>query len=173
MSSEGSVTHWIGQLRAGNPAAAQPLWERYFLRLVHLARGRLRGAPRRAADEEDVALSAFDSFCRAAENNRFPGLAARDGLWRLLVVLTARKALRLIRDECREKRGGGHVVDEATLGGPEGESGLDAVIGAEPTPEFAAQVADECRRLLDRLDDRILRFIAVSRMEGYSTDEIA
>jgi DNA-directed RNA polymerase specialized sigma24 family protein len=167
MPSEGSVTHWIGQLRAGNAAAAQPLWERYFQRLVGLARARLRGAPRRAADEEDVALSAFDSFCRAAEQGRFPDLADRDGLWRLLVVLTARKALHLARDECREKRGGGHVQDEAAF------DGLDGVIGPEPTPEFAAQVAEECRRLLDRLPDAGLRGIAVSRMEGHSTEAIA
>jgi hypothetical protein len=56
MSATGSVSHWIRQLQAGDPAAAEPLWQRYFRRLVGLARARLRGAPRRAADEEDVAL---------------------------------------------------------------------------------------------------------------------
>jgi hypothetical protein len=115
MSSEGSVTHWIGQLQAGNAAAAQPLWERYFQRLVYLARKKLQGVPLRAADEEDVALSAFDSFCRAAEDRRFPTLTDRDSLWRLLVILTARKALHLIRDERRLKRGGGGVLDETAL----------------------------------------------------------
>src|SRR5262245_43324907 len=64
MPSAGSVTHWLGLLRAGDHAAAQPLWERYFSRLVGLARAKLQGLPRRAADEEDVALSAFDSFSR-------------------------------------------------------------------------------------------------------------
>ena len=104
-----------------------------------------------------MALSAFASFCRAAENQRFPALADRDDLWRLLVVLTVRKALHKIRDECREKRGGGHVLDENALAGPapDGqEAGLEQVIGAEPTPAFAAQVAEECRRLLDLLGDR-------------------
>ena len=176
MPSEGSVTNWIGQLQAGDSAVAQPLWERYFQRLVLLARKKLQGAPRRAADEEDVALSAFDSFCRAAEDRRFPTLADRDSLWRLLVILTARKALHIIRDECRQKRGGGHVLNETALGAatPEGrEAGLDEVIGAEPTPDFAAQVAEEYRRLLDLLDSDELRLIAVSRMEGYSTEEIA
>jgi RNA polymerase sigma factor (sigma-70 family) len=175
MSSEGSVTHWISQLQAGNSAAAQPLWERYFQQLVQLARKKLHGSPCRAVDEEDVALSAFDSFCRAAENQRFPLLTDRDNLWRLLVVLTARKALHAVRDERRQKRGGGHVLDETALAGafPEdGEVGLDAVIGSEPTPDFAARVAEECRHLLDLLDDD-LRLIAVSRMEGYSTEEIA
>src|SRR5262245_27439563 len=67
MSSAGSVSHWIGLLKTGDPIAAQKLWEGYFERLVRLARSRLRDLPRRAADEEDVALSAFDSFCRGAE----------------------------------------------------------------------------------------------------------
>src|SRR5438874_1974030 len=62
MSPGTSVTDWLGRLRAGDRDAAQRLWERYFDQLVRLARGRLRGARRRAADEEDVALSALDSF---------------------------------------------------------------------------------------------------------------
>jgi DNA-directed RNA polymerase specialized sigma24 family protein len=105
MSSEGSVTNWIGQLQAGDPAAAQKLWERYFRRLVGLARKKLQDAPRRAADEEDVALSAFASFCHHAARGQFPQLADRDDLWRLLVTVTSRKALHLRRDEERPKRG--------------------------------------------------------------------
>src|SRR5438093_1781378 len=58
MASEGSVTRWLGQLKAGDAAAAQPLWERYIRRLTGLARKKLHGRPGRAADEEDVALSA-------------------------------------------------------------------------------------------------------------------
>src|SRR3984893_18595241 len=99
--SDGSVTRWIGALQAGDHAAAQQLWERYFRRLVGLARKKLQGASRRAADEEDVALSAFNSFFRCAEQGRFPNLVDRDSLWRLLVVLTARKAAHLVRDESR------------------------------------------------------------------------
>jgi hypothetical protein len=38
MAPEGSVTRWIDQLQAGDLAAAQPLWERYFQLLVELAR---------------------------------------------------------------------------------------------------------------------------------------
>src|SRR6266403_2686702 len=77
MRSEASVTRWIDRLKAGDPDAAQKLWERYFRRLVGLARKKLRAAPRRAADEEDVALSAFDSFCRGAGQDRFPQLHDR------------------------------------------------------------------------------------------------
>src|SRR5215469_6576941 len=106
MASEGSVTNWIGQLQAGDPAAAQKLWERYFRRLVGLARKKLQDGPRRAADEEDVALSAFASFCHDAARGQFPHLADRHDLWRLLVTITARKALHLSRDEECPKRGG-------------------------------------------------------------------
>ncbi len=177
MSSGGSVTHWIGQLKAGNPAAAQPLWERYFQRLVSLARKRLQGTPRRAADEEDVALSAFDSFCRGAERGRFPQLQDRNNLWPLLVVITARKAIDLVQREHRLRRGAGRVLDEAALPGPAGSSGntfgLEQVLGPEPTPAFAAQVAEECQRLLTALGDAELRSIALWKMEGYTHEEIA
>src|SRR4051812_46122655 len=107
MSGDHSVTHWLGRLQTGDEQAVRQLWDRYFPRLVALARHKLRAAPRRAADEEDVALSAFDSFCRHAEAGRFPDLFDRDGLWHLLVVLTARKAAHLARDQARKKRGGG------------------------------------------------------------------
>ena len=165
MSSSRSVSHWIGQLRAGDQVAAQHLWEGYFRRLVGLARGKLQSLPRRAADEEDVALSAFASFCHGVECGRFPQLADRDDLWRLLVTITARKALRLARDERSQKRGGGAVRDEAAA--------LDEFIGREPTPAFAAQVAEEFQRLLESLGDADLRTIAVWKMEGYTTEEIA
>src|SRR5258707_13878821 len=97
MSSSGSVSHWINLLKSGDPAAVQSLWEAYFPRLVALARKKLREAPRRAADEEDVALSAFDSFCDGVARGRFPRLTDRDDLWHVLVTITARNALHLVR----------------------------------------------------------------------------
>ena len=172
MSTEESVSHWLGQLKAGDHAAAQPLWERYFHRLVGLARQKLRAAPRRVADEEDVALSAFASFCRGAEAGRFPQLADRDDLWRLLVTLTVRKAHRLVRDEQAQKRGGGAVVGE-TGQADDSTPSLEQVIGREPTPAFAAEVAEECQRLLACLGDDELRSIAVWKMEGATNPEIA
>jgi DNA-directed RNA polymerase specialized sigma24 family protein len=162
-------------LQAGDDAAARLIWERYCARLVGLARTKLRGAARRVADEEDVALSVFDSFCRGLDEGRFPDLNGRDDLWRLLVVLTARKALRLMQHERRHKRGGGHVVAEVDLspGGPGEGAALDRVLGREPSPEFAAQVAEECGRLFELLDDDELRNIAHWKMEGYTNAEIA
>jgi DNA-directed RNA polymerase specialized sigma24 family protein len=176
MSSEGSITGWLRQLQAGDRAAVQPLWERYFRLLVARARDALRTAPRRAADEEDVTLSAFNSFCRGAERGRFPRLNDRDDLWRLLLVLTLRKASHLVRDERRAKRGGGKVLPEVDLArGREDNEGLalDALIGSEPTPEMAVSFAEECRQQLERLGDDDLRAIAVWQLEGYTVEEMS
>jgi DNA-directed RNA polymerase specialized sigma24 family protein len=177
MSSSGSVSIWLAELKAGERLAAQRLWEGYFPRLVGLARKKLREMPRRVADEEDVALSAFDSFCRGAQEGRFPRVTDRDDLWPLLVTITARKALQLLRQQGRLKRGGGTVRgDSAFQAGPktdEEEVGLEQVVGTEPTPEFAAQMAEECQRLLGQLSEGDLRDIAVWKMEGYSNEEVA
>jgi RNA polymerase sigma factor (sigma-70 family) len=165
MALEGSITHWISQLKAGDQAAAQPLWERYFQKLVNLARKRLQNLPRRAADEQDVALSAFASFCRGVEKGRFPLLEDRDSLWKMLVVITARKVIDWRQHENRSKRGGGAVEAEAVA--------VEEVIGREPTPEFAAQVTEEYQRLLYLLPEPELRAIAQAKMEEFTNAEIA
>lgn len=159
-----SVTHWYGLLRDGDNVAAQRLWERYFPQLVKLAQHRLHGARRIASDPEDIALSAFASFCRQAECGRFPNLLDRDDLWRLLVTLTIRKALHAVRDEGRIKRCGSVGVIEVDL---------EELIGSEPTPAFAAQVAEEFGQALSHLGEPDLQNIAIWKMEGYSITEIA
>jgi hypothetical protein len=108
-SGEGSITKCLVLLKQGDSDAAQRIWQRYFHRLVGLARARLRAAQRRVADEEDVALSALDSFFRRAARGEFPRLDDRDDLWQLLSVLTVRKAANLGRHERRQSRGGGGV----------------------------------------------------------------
>jgi DNA-directed RNA polymerase specialized sigma24 family protein len=171
-----SVTEWLSQLLGGEQAAAEQLWQHYFTQLVGLARARLQGLPRRAADEEDVALSAFASFCRGAEQGRFPRLDDRDDLWRLLVTITARKAHQLRLHDGRQKRGAHGVLDEAALGalaGASGPAGLDDLPSPEPTPEFAAQAVEEYQRLLVRLPDEGLRAVAQWKLEGYTNEEIA
>jgi DNA-directed RNA polymerase specialized sigma24 family protein len=179
---QGSVSRWLGALQAGDPAAAQPLWDRYFAQLVRLARARLRATPagRAAADadEEDAALSAFDSFCTGVARGRFPELAGRDDLWRLLVVITARKVSAQKQRRRRLKRGGDRVFTEADLNVSETSdedenAALERFVGAEPTPELAAMVAEEYHRLLDSLGEEPLRQVALWRMEGYTNDEIA
>ena len=68
------------------------------------------------------------------------------------------------------------MLDEAALAQPQANaaaSPLAEILSHEPSPEFAAQVADECRRLLDLLEDGELQQVALAKMEGYTIEEIA
>jgi RNA polymerase sigma factor (sigma-70 family) len=171
MSSEGSVTRWVRALKGGDANAAQPLWERYHRQLVALARRKLERARSHSADEEDVVQNAFNSFFQGVARDRFPQLNDRDNLWRLLVVITARKALDQLAHDQSQRRGGGTPRNDLRMSS-EAEA-IEKIVGDEPTPEFAAQVAEEYQRLLDALDDETLRHVAVWKMEGCTNDEIA
>jgi DNA-directed RNA polymerase specialized sigma24 family protein len=169
IDADASVTQWISELKEGEASAAEGLWEHYFHRLVGLARSKLTAAPRRAADEEDVALSAFKSLCLGAADGRFPHLRDRDNLWPLLVVLTVRKARDLVKHERRKKRGG----DVERPGSPAiDRDEWNSIVGAEPTPEFSAMVTENFERLLGMLDTK-QRQIALLKLEGYSSAEVA
>jgi DNA-directed RNA polymerase specialized sigma24 family protein len=169
MATGGSITLLIARIKEGDGDAAQRLWDAYFQRLVALARARLRGVARQVADEEDVALSAFDSFFRRAAGGQFPRLNDRDDLWQLLFVLTVRKAIDLARLQGRASRGAGRVRTLGDLDGLE----LDVILGSEPTPDLAAQTVDELRRLMAALGDESLRAVARGKLEGYSNAEVA
>jgi len=169
MYDEGSVTLWLGRLRAGDAAASadaiQRLWARYFSALVRLARARLPRAARRAADEEDIALSALDSFCRGEAAGRFAALEDRDDLWRILVTITLRKVCDAIAHENRDKRGAGRTGAAA--------SALDELLTREPSPEVAAQLSDLVEHLVGRLGDDLLRRLALLKVQGHTEEEIA
>ena len=132
MNEETSIARWIADLRAGHSLATARLWERYYERLVRLAAQKLRSAPRRVADEEDVVVAAFDSFCRGAQAGRFPQLDDHDDLWQVLVLLTARKVCRHLQRERRQKRGGGAVRHASALDVDDMDAVLDATEGTPP-----------------------------------------
>ncbi len=165
MSSEdpGSISGLLIVLKGSDDRAAvddavRALWERYYDRLVRLAKVRLKHAPSAMLDEEDVALSAIKSFCRRAAAGQFPRLDDRHDLWRILITIAARKAAGLFRCPTPWARDDGV---------------LDQIIGQEPTPELAAMVADEVRHLLECLPNDGYRTIALKKLEGHTNDEIA
>lgn len=164
----GSVTQFFGQLRTGSPAAAEALWERFFPRLVALARKTLAGRPQRVADADDAVQSAFASFCLRVKAGEYE-VGNRTDLWNLLGVITANKARMQARREGAEKRGGGRVVSEGGLTRPDGNPlPLDEAVAGVVATDFDLQCAD----LLDRLEPE-LRKIAVLRLLGYRNAEIA
>jgi DNA-directed RNA polymerase specialized sigma24 family protein len=175
--STGSVTILIRRLRAGSRGAVAPIWERYFERLARLAYPIVRYGGRSAVDEneEDAALSAIESFCDGLARGLHSYVDDREGLWRLLVTITERKALQQVRRWQRVKCGGGRVLLEADLppgSSPEGQ-GLDRFVTVEPTPDYIVLVRDQLRSLLDALENPYWRQTVLELLEGCTVEEIA
>lgn len=176
MDAENSVSRWIAGAKSGDEQAIQDLWERYFSKLVRLCRGKLGEHPRRAADEEDVAVSAFASFCAAAQAGRFPRLNDRGELWGLLVKIAACKVADQIQHDRRQKRGGGRVRGESIFRSRNKDDeghGIEQVVGEDPSPELAAALTEEYERLRGLLDDATLRDVADMKLAALTNEEIA
>lgn len=170
--SESDYTLWLGGLRDGESKATVRLWNLYFERMMIVARRKLSSINRAPRDEEDVALSAFRSFCLGLREGRFLAPSEKDNLWPLLVTLTINKAINHVRHSGRKKRGGntGRLHD---LHGPEL---FDQLASNEPAPELVAATAESFERLIACLDesgDKDLRTMAILRMDGDSPDVIA
>lgn len=172
----GSITVLLGGLKAGDPNAMPGLWDRYFERLVDLAKWKLRARPPGAVtDEEDVALQVLDSFQRGVKRGKFPRLDDRNDLWRILVVMTARAVTDVRLKQSRQKRGEGRTIEASVLRATalSEQDILEQVAASEPTPEFALIMAEEVRRLLESLQREDLRSVAVAKLEGETNEEIA
>lgn len=179
MSAEDSVAGWIEQLKNGDKAAVEKLWQRYRERLVQSARSGLRGWPCRVADEEDVTQDAMLSFWRRAVAGRFPDLRDLESLWHLLSVIVKRTAIDQRQHERRKKRGGGWVRHEPTRGNGAGDarhsevSQLHRCEGREAAPDQAVAARDACHQLLGGLPDPQLRCIVLLKLHAYTNEEIA
>ncbi|HBT77936.1 MAG TPA: RNA polymerase subunit sigma-70 [Planctomycetaceae bacterium] len=177
MAKDEEITKWVLELGHGDQGAAEHLWNEYFNKLVRLARRKLEGVPLREVDEEDVALSAMHSFCRGLAADKFQALENRVDLWKLLVTITARKATARLRRHFAQKRGGGDIRGESVFQQANDDCGRDdgigGVLGREPTPELAADVAENCEYYLELLGDDTLRRVALLTLEGFRTEEIA
>jgi RNA polymerase sigma factor (sigma-70 family) len=169
-----SVTTWIAQVKAGESVAAQRLWERYLSKLVHVARSRLAGSPQQMADADDAVIVAFEKFLRHAREGRFPRLDDRYDLWQVLVLVTEQVAVDQRRKLTAAKRGGLNTRSLASVHRKSRESGSQwHPESLEPSPEFAAATAEQCRRLLGLLKENDLQRIALSKMHGLTNEEIA
>jgi RNA polymerase sigma factor (sigma-70 family) len=170
-----SVTAWIGDLKDGRDEASQKLWQRYFGQLVGLAARRLGSSPRRIADEEDVAVSVFESLCRGAAAGRFKQLHDRDDLWKLLTAIAGMKAVDQIRRQTAQKRGGTSVRGESIFEGADADQmgDLGQLMHSEPTPDFLAIMDEQQQAMFRALPDDSQRDVAQLRFEGYSNQEIA
>ena len=171
MSESRNVSHWIDLIKEGDSIAANQIWQLYFDRLVRAVRQRLYGQNRAVSDEEDIVLSVFESFYKAAEKGRFPDLSDRDDLWRLLLTMSARKVIDKRRHDQRQRRGGEVAVH--SLDGDSEESVIMEAIGSEPSPEMVLMMQESIEQLFSHLGVGQLQDLAGAKLEGYSNAEIA
>lgn len=170
-SENRSITRLIHLLKANDSQAAAEIWQRFFQRLLPLARARLRGVSDRLVDEEDLLVSVFDRFYRAVQEERFSRVRDRDDLWQILLLLTEHRAADYHRKSRSAKRGGGRLGSLAPSS-VEGED-VEQLADDLPTPEYAAAFNESLASALEKLTDDRQREIALLRLEGYENLEIA
>jgi DNA-directed RNA polymerase specialized sigma24 family protein len=155
--------------------ACAELWEAVYERVVVLARERISLKNRRVADEEDIALSAINSFVRAAEAGRLNSLHNRDDLWRVLITIMARKANAYNQRQAADKRGQGEVRGDSVFASQRTDegNGFNSVEDSGDPNRFVDELLGECRERIEALPEEMLRVIALKRMEGYEVTEIA
>jgi RNA polymerase sigma factor (sigma-70 family) len=175
LPDENSISFCLEQLKRGDGDAARRLWRRYYHRLLGLARLKLRGTSRRAMDEDDVVQSAFKSFCRRAQEGRFPDLHDRDGLWRLLALITARKAVKQRLHECRAKRGGKSEATEKEKTAIDCLANREVanILAGEPSIVDSVLFESELERFMESLHDPVHRLILLWKLEERTHAEIA
>lgn len=186
-SSAVPVTELIAKVQTGDEEAIRQLWEHYFESLVKVARAKLRSADRRVADEEDAVQCALASFFNRAQRGKYEHIPDRKHLWRLLVKITCFKICDLARRRPREL--GESALDNDTS--PDHfQQGLSAwkddknafpfdpstmlqVNDTDGMSGFIDRLSLECRELLNKLSDEMLRIVAIRMLQDCTLKEIA
>jgi RNA polymerase sigma factor (sigma-70 family) len=177
MTTKGSVTRFIDQLRSSDPTvrneAARQIWMRYFPQLIDVARRQLDARVRgRRDDEEDVLIDVYKSLCLRMQKGEYQ-LDSRTDPWSLLVAMTHNKARKVGTRHTRQAR---DVRREqpATLAADSDFPHLafERMESSDPTPSEAAILNEEFERRIGSLEEP-LRQIALWKLEGYTNEEIA
>jgi RNA polymerase sigma factor (sigma-70 family) len=169
-TGDSSALQWIRAHRQGDEEAAGKLWKRYALRVEKLASAWLRRSACPATfDEQDVAISTFEEIFSAIEAGRFREVDTSDELWRLMAIITVRKAKDRLRGELARKRRGEPGTQTVSL--DDTDLALD-VPSDDPTPEVAAMMAEQLQHLLTAVEDAELERLVVLKLDGYTNDEI-
>lgn len=166
----------LDRLKRGDPSAMERIWDAYFDQLLHLISRRLGSLPLRVVDEEDIALSALNSFYDGVKRGRFTQLDDNDDLRKILVTIACRKTNSFRDRFFALKRGAGRLLGESVFACCDESGfaqGIDGVVGHEEPPEIVVAIADALEDLLGRLTDSTLRQIATHKVEGYTNEEIA
>lgn len=164
MSVVGSVSQLIAQAKDGDEFALAELHERYWPALVNIARGRLKGAPIRDRDAEDVAQTAFIALYQNLKANRLPDVGNRLQLLALLSHIVACRAINEIKRVMTQKQGGGQVV----TGSP-----IDLLVRSDEHSPIQKAILNDCYHYYVNGLSNNLRPIAELHLAGFTNREIA
>jgi RNA polymerase sigma factor (sigma-70 family) len=170
MTESPSFRDLAAQLDSGQREdAARIIFERFTNRLINLARSRLGEPLRNRVDPESVVQSAYRSFFRGSDADRFQ-YDAWDDLWGLLTILTLRKCFaradyflaekRNVNRESQLTPGGGHPSDRIELA------------TAEPSAAEAAMLSELVEQMMNRLNERE-REVAVLLLQRHTIRDIS
>lgn len=171
-----SVTSQIPALRAGDQNAQTWIWNRYFNRLISVARSKMVGIRCREADEMDIAITALYDFLKGVTDGSFPRLDDRTDLWQILVMFTGRKAATYRQRHKRQKRGNGAIRWESVFGlRAEGEvwSLISEFVSTDETSESVLELAEQLQIRIELLSDETLKRVAKWKMQGFLNRETA
>ncbi|MEQ9415491.1 MAG: sigma-70 family RNA polymerase sigma factor [Cyclobacteriaceae bacterium] len=168
----GSVTHFLEQLKNGDDEGLNRLWSTYFEKLVVVAQKYMIGRTSGITDGEDIALSVMTSLYDRARRERINDVNNRQMLWRMLVVVTKQKCIDKMRQEGRQKRGGGRILRESDLQ-LESLVSIEDLAVVSPSTEFVCSLSEELNSLLLNLKSERLREIAILKLEGLTNSEIS
>lgn len=176
MADTDPVSLWIEGLRQADDVAAHGVWNHFAGRLSELARRRISPSTKRVYDQEDAVQSMFLSVCLGLEEGRFPDLKDREGLWRLMLVITSQKISNRHRFDRQQRRDIRRTASESVFcPGADVDAFADngLMLSREPTPEFAAEFLETCETLFHGLADPLLEQVVTLRLEGFSNTEIS
>ena len=169
MQDPSSISEWISKLReSGDEVAALKLWDRIHPKVRELSRRWLKriGKPV-SVDEDDVTISVFAALCERLRAKDFPDLKDRDGLWRLLILMTARQANDVAKTARALKRGGPSNMNDVDL------DSISEIRAINADPAIEVMMMDQCEAMLRNLGDPELESVVLLKLEGYSNSEIA
>ena len=167
----GSVSQLLGPLRDGDEEAVRKLWDRFFRRLVALARVRLGPKLRQPVDPEDIALQAFHQFCvlmaRPDVDERVPEMVNRDNIWRVLARITDWEVMDYAQPPNRPWVDGDEGLDQIPA-----RPGIPELPGCDEFNEEVARLLNELRGR-DEAQTRRLRRLALLKLEGKTNEQAA
>jgi RNA polymerase sigma-70 factor (ECF subfamily) len=166
---EASSVELLERWRAGDPRAAEDLFDRYTDQLIRLARRELPAGLAARVDAEDVVQSVYRSFWTDAQAGHY--VLSRSGdLWRLLAAITVHKVQNQIARHLAGKRS---VRREQSLDQSESVFGVPVEsLVREPSPSEAAAVVDELEAVLRDLSPGHRRIVEM-RLQGHTLETIA